>query len=241
MSHRLHVPGAAPGALRIEGARFHYLQRVLRLGVGAQLEVFDDGRAFTATITMANEFNLSLELGPGRTAPPPRSVTIVQGLPKADKFEWVLQKATELGATAFAPVSTTRSVMKLAGKEDKKLERWRRIVEEAARQCRRNDVPTVFLPRTLQKTVQALPHHPALFVLDEEERSTRMSEAFSMLDPQRPIALIVGPEGGLTRDEVNALVLLGATPVTLGRLVLRTETAALVALTIVRHLDGEAG
>jgi 16S rRNA (uracil1498-N3)-methyltransferase len=241
MTHRLHVPDASTGSVSIDGARFHYVQRVLRLAVGDRLEVFDQGRAYTASITAADQASMTLELGPERVASPMRVITIVQGLPKADKLELVLQKATELGASAFAPVSTARSIVKLEGKEGKKLERWQRIVEEAARQSRRNDVPTVFAPRGLIDAVKGLPHAPAVLVLDEEEQAMRLGLAFSALPATRPVALVVGPEGGLTRDEVSALVSLGAVPVTLGRLVLRTETAALAALAILRHLDGDAG
>ena len=241
MSHRLHLPGARSGPQRIEGARFHYLQRVLRLGVGDALEVFDSGRAYSAAITAADQRSLTLELGAERVAPPLRRITVVQGLPKADKLELVLQKATELGASAFALVSTARSLIKLDGKEEKKLERWRRIVEEAARQSRRSEVPQVFAPTGLLEAVKALPDTPALLVLDEEERSTGLGLAFSALASDQPVALIIGPEGGLTREEVAALISLGAVAVTLGPWVLRTETAALAALAIARHLDGEAG
>ena len=157
MSHRLHLPSAASGPVTVDGARFHYLQRVLRLGVGATLEVFDEGRAFTALVSEATDSTMTLVLGAERVAPPMRAITIVQGLPKADKLELVLQKSTELGATAFAPISTSRSIVKLEGKEEKKLERWRRIVEEAARQCRRSDVPTVLplVPLLLAATALA--------------------------------------------------------------------------------------
>lgn len=241
MSHRLHVPRAGTGTLVLEGSRFHYLQRVLRLEVGAQLEVFDEGRAFPARVSAISETSMTLELGAEQVAAPMRSITVVQGLPKGDKLELVLQKATELGASAFAPVSTARSIVKLEGREEKKLERWRRIVSEAARQCGRSEVPTVFAPAPLIDAVKALPDAPALLVLDEEERGTRLGLAFSALEPERAVAVIIGPEGGLTREEVTSLIALGAVPVTLGRFVLRTETAALVTLAILRHLDGETG
>ncbi len=241
MSHRLHWPGAATGPLVVGGARFHYLRRVLRVDVGTALEVFDAGRAFTATVTSvdAARESLALELGPERGAPPTRAMTVVQGLPKGDKLELVLQKATELGAAGIAPVSTARSVVKLEGKEDKKLERWRRIVEEAARQCRRSDVPTVHAPSPLAAVWHNLPADVAVLVLDEEEHALPLSAAWASLAPTRPLALVVGPEGGLTREEVDSLTARGATSVTLGRLVLRTETAALAALAVLRHLEGE--
>lgn len=238
---RLLVPGAAGGRVSVEGARLHYLRHVLRVRVGDGLEVFDGaGRAFDAKVLSLDEPAGALELGAGREAPRPRSITIVQGLPKAEKLELVLQKGTELGATAFAPAACARSVVKLQGKEETKLARWQRIVEEAARQCGRADVPAVLPPLPLLEAVAALPDAPALLVLDEEERSLPLSAAVAPL-AGRPLALIIGPEGGLTREEVLALVARGATPVTLGRLVLRTETAALAALAVLRHLEGELG
>jgi 16S rRNA (uracil1498-N3)-methyltransferase len=238
---RLLVPGASEGQVTVDGPRLHHLLHVLRVRAGDVLEVFDgQGRAFDAKVLSLGEKSGALQLGAGREAPKPRAITIVQGLPKAERLELVLQKATELGATAFAPAGCARSVVKLAGKEETKLARWQRIVEEAARQCGRSDVPVVYPPLPLLAAVAALPDDPALLVLDEEERALPLSAAVAPLSG-RPLALIIGPEGGLTREEVAALMAKGATAVTMGRLVLRTETAALAALAVLRHLDGELG
>lgn len=242
---RLLLPHAAPGAVTVEGPRLHYLVRVLRLAEGDALEVFDGrGSCFDARVTTVATETATLTLGPARAAPLPRALTVVQGLPKADKLELVLQKGTELGAAAFAPAACARSVVKLDGpdKEASKRERWQRIVEEAARQCGRADVPRVLPVKPLAQAVAALPGAPAVFVLDEEERALPLSlAARPALDAGRPIAVVVGPEGGLTREEVAALIAQGAAPVTLGRLILRTETAALAALVVLRHLDGDLG
>lgn len=238
---RLLVPGASAGQVTVDGPRLHHLLHVLRVRAGDVLEVFDgQGLAFDAKVLSLGEQRGELLLSGGRQAPPPRPITIVQGLPKAEKLELVLQKGTELGATAFAPAGCARSVVKLEGKEEAKRARWQRIVEEAARQCGRSDVPQVHPPRPLLAAVAALPDEPALLVLDEEERALPLSAAVAPLGA-RPLALIIGPEGGLTREEVQALVARGAVGVTLGRLVLRTETAALAALAVLRHLDGELG
>ncbi len=238
---RLLVPGASEGEVTVSGPRLHYLLHVLRVRSGDLLEVFDgEGLAFDAKVVSLGELGGVLQLSAAREAPRPRSITIVQGLPKAEKLELVLQKGTELGASAFAPAGCSRSVVKLEGKEDAKLARWQRIVEEAARQCGRATVPHVFPPRPLLAAVSALPGDPALLVLDEEERALPLSTAVASLGA-RPLALIIGPEGGLTREEVAALQAKGAIAITLGRLVLRTETAALAALAVLRHLDGELG
>lgn len=237
------LPEHAPAEVMLSGERRHYLLHVLRLAQDSVLEVFDGtGRAFTARVLTVDEDSVSLGLGDVRHAPPSRPVHILQGLPKGDKLEWVLQKGTELGATAFHPVAAARSVVKLEPKRaEERTARWTKIVEEAARQCRRDDVPLVHPPRPLVEAARALAPDTVLLVLDEEESAVPLGEAFRACAPSAPVALVIGPEGGLAREEVAALQALGARPVTLGRRILRTETAALAALAVMAHLDGALG
>lgn len=238
---RLLLPGASEGPAPLSGERFHYVTRVLRLREGDSLEVFDGkGRRFDAKVTSLTESEGVVTLVNGRDEPALRAITIVQGLPKGDKLELVLQKGTELGAARFAPAMCERSVVKLDGKEEAKRTRWQRIAEEAARQCGRSDVPEVMTPAPLVALVRSLPDSPQVLVLDEEERAVPLSQAAHAAG-ERPLALVIGPEGGLARTEVDALLALGAQPVTLGRLILRTETAALAALAVLRHLEGALG
>jgi 16S rRNA (uracil1498-N3)-methyltransferase len=240
---RLQLPESAPPRVEVTGAQLHYLKSVLRLTEGDALEVFD-GRGFSydARVAALEAHAAVLELSGRREQRRQRPIAIVQGLPKADKLELVLQKGTELGATAFAPAFTERSVVKLDEKRGKeRTQRWQSIAEQAARQCGRADVPTVHEPRALLDAVRAaLPNASLVAVLDEEERQVRLEDAHR-LSAGAPLVLVVGPEGGLSRDEVAALKAAGAVPVTLGTLVLRTETAALAALAVLRHLDGELG
>ncbi|MDX2010058.1 MAG: RsmE family RNA methyltransferase [Myxococcaceae bacterium] len=236
---RVLVPNAASGPVKLTEARFHHLAVVQRVTVGEALEVFDGaGQVFAATVEQLGVDHLVLLLSEPRRVPAPRRVVVVQGLPKADKLELVLQKGTELGAAAFLPAQARRSVVRLDGKVEQKLERWRRIVEEAARQCGRADVPEVLPPAPLEAVT--LPGTTVL-VLDEAERSLPLSLALEAVAPEAAVALVVGPEGGLDRAEVDALTARGARAVTLGPLVLRTETAALAALAVIRHLDGQLG
>lgn len=239
---RLHLPHAAAGALRLEGPRFHHLIRVLRVAAGERLEVFDGrGTVFAARVEDVGADAATLTLDPGEPQPPPRAITIVQSLPKAEKLEWVLQKCTELGAASFVPVFSERTVVKPSGREDTKVQRWQRIVEEAARQSGRADVPTVLAPQPLIDGVRAL-SSALVLVLDEEEEALALSAAVAQaLSSAQPLALVIGPEGGLSRAEVAALHQLGAVSVTLGSRVLRTETAALAALAVLLHLQGELG
>ena len=243
MSVRLLLPGAQPGAATVEGDRFHYLARVLRLGAGDALRVFDgEGREFPATVERVDAASALLSLGPAERSAPPRALWLLQGLPKADKLEWVVQKGTELGATHFMPVALERCVVKLdEDRGGKKAQRWQAIAEEAARQCGRADVPRVHAPAPLPAALSGLPGGCALLVLDEQARAPSLAEAIRALAPGQPVALLVGPEGGLARAEVAAAVARGGVAVTAGRRVLRTETAALVALAAVQLLDGELG
>jgi 16S rRNA (uracil1498-N3)-methyltransferase len=242
---RLFVPlPPVPGSdVVLTAERRHYLVHVLRLAEGSSLEVFDGtGRAFDARVLSVDARQVRLELSPARNTPPRRAVSVLQGLPKGDKLEWVLQKGTELGASAFYPVATARSVVKLEPKRaEERTARWTKIVEEAARQCRRNDVPKVHTPRPLLEAARSLEPGTVLLVLDEEETAVPLSEAFRSCAPQAPVALVVGPEGGLAREEIAGLVALGARGVSLGARILRTETAALAALAVMAHLDGELG
>ncbi|HYO58342.1 16S rRNA (uracil(1498)-N(3))-methyltransferase [Archangium sp.] len=237
------LPEPAPPEVTLSGERRHYLLHVLRLGEGSSLEVFDGaGRSFDARVASLDTDTVRLVLGEARHAPASREVHILQGLPKGDKLEWVLQKGTELGATAFHPVAAARSVVKLEPRRaGERTTRWSKIVEEAARQCRRNDVPLVHPPRSLVEAARSLAPGTTLLVLDEEESAVPLGEAFRACAPGSPVALVVGPEGGLDREEVSALRALGGRPVTLGRRILRTETAALAALAVMAHLDGELG
>lgn len=243
MPPRLLVPLAIQGVspLRVEGDAFHHL-RVLRVGVGDSLEVFDGkGSAWEAEVVALEKDAALLRLGKARMAHPGRSITLVQVLPKAEKLEFVLQKGTELGAHAFWPALSERTVLKLDGaKAEARRARWQRIVEEAARQSGRTDVPTVHALRGLLEAVRALPPLTRVLVLDEEEKTVGLARAASE-DAGAPLALVVGPEGGLARLEVDALRALGGVTVSLGPLVLRTETAALAALAVLRHLDGLLG
>lgn len=238
---RLCVPHASEGVLRIDGPQLHYLARVHRVTVGEAVEVFDGrGHVFPATVTQLMPEEGTLTLSAARAIPPSRHVTVVQGLPKSDKFEWIVQKVTELGANAVLPAQCVRSVSKIADNAEKKVQRWQRIAEEAARQCGRADVPIIHAPARLPQALAALPTDAAVLVLDEEERSVPLSAALAEA-AARPVALVVGPEGGLAREEVQWLLQRGGTAVTLGARVLRTETAALAALCVIRHFDGELG
>jgi 16S rRNA (uracil1498-N3)-methyltransferase len=244
VSPRVLIPlvGPAPRELRLEGAAFHHL-RVLRVGVGDVLEVFDGrGRAWPAEVLSVEEDGARVRLGAESFAPASRPIGIVQALPKADKLELVLQKGTELGAAAFYPALSTHSLVRLsASAAAQRLKRWQRIADEAARQSGRRDVPQVHPLLPLLEAVRRLPPGTRVLVLDEREERRRLAEAAEGAEPGGPLALVIGPEGGLSEEERAGLHRLGAVSVSLGPLVLRTETAALAALAVLRHREGRLG
>src|SRR5215813_1612544 len=217
-----------PPSIRLEGTGFHHLFHVLRLKPGDDVEVFDGrGRSFLGRVASIERGSAQIALGPPSASQPARYVLLVQSLPKADKMEWIIQKATELGASAFAPVHSARSVVRLRGARlEQRLQRWRTIAQQAARQCGRSDVPEILPAEPIAARVEALSPSVRCFLLDEQERASSLAQAFSAarLD-HSPLALIIGPEGGFERREVDALGRLGVVSVSLGKAKLRTETA----------------
>lgn len=165
----------------------------------------------------------------------PVDITIFHGLPKADKLEWVIQKGTELGMKALIPFYAKRSIVKWdTKKQEKKRERWNKIAKEAAEQSYRNFVPTIFTPISFKELSQKLDEFDAVIVAYEEtakkQTHTSLYLEFDQFHPGDNIALIVGPEGGLTEEEVEGFVEKGAKTVSLGPRILRTETAPLYFL-----------
>ncbi len=229
----------APGELSLSEAQRHHLVHVLRLREGDRFELFDGrGNVYPACLLASSRATLDpplrLEL--------PTPVTLLQALPKADKLEWILQKGAELGASAFVVFPSARSVARFpADRIDAKAERWRKILEEAARQCRRADLPALQLVPSLEEALKILPPGTGLWLLDEEEPSTRLGSALALHPAGAPIAIAVGPEGGWERAEVAAARSAGTQTVSLGRRILRTETAGLAGLAIALHRAGELG
>lgn len=244
---RLHVPPeqlatATEGLLTLRPEQLHYLRTVLRLAPGETLELFDGlGARWEARLAAGPEGG-RLALGARHAAEErPLDVWLAQALAKGDKLELVIQKATELGATRILPFAAARSVVRLDEERGQgKAERWRRIAQEAARQCGRADVPVVDAPLRLPELLAVLGEEPERsgLLLDPAEGALRLGQAAR---GAARLALVIGPEGGLAPDEISRLRGAGLTPVSLGPLVLRTETAGLAALSVLQHLSGALG
>lgn len=205
---------------------------VLRLHAGDHVVVID-GTGVERTVVLT-------EVGPGKVsgrvvgtwAISPRGVlALVQGVPKGAKMDDVVRMGTELGVSEFFPFLSTRTVAEGRGRTG----RWQRIAVESTKQSRRSDVPAVHAPAPLHDVLAHIAGYNLIVVLWEGEQSRTMAQALASLANPASVAIIVGPEGGLTEREVDAAVARGAVPVTLGPLILRTETAGVVALAIVRY------
>jgi 16S rRNA (uracil1498-N3)-methyltransferase len=171
---------------------------------------------------------------------PHTKVTIAQSLLKGDKWEWVLQKATEMGATRFIPFISERTVVKIDARQvEKKVARWRRIVKEAAEQAHRGIIPAVVSPFTWKQWMREI--RPAQTVWLAYEKGGRpLAECIQVTNVEE-ILLMIGPEGGFTEAEVVEATAVGAVPITLGKRILRAETAPLVALSCILFARGELG
>ena len=224
----------------LTGAQAEHLGRVLRAQPGMEAHVVAGGHVFHAEIAAVTpdevRFNLLAEL----EADPALPITLVVSIFKFDHMEWGIEKATELGVAAIAPVIARRTEKHLAQAAAKRVERWRRIAHEAAQQCRRSDVPLIHEPVPLPNRVRATSDATRI-VLAEQERSTTLralvEDAIKEADTQTPILeLAFGPEGGWAPEEEALFDANGWRPASLGPRILRAETAAIAALSVVASL-----
>jgi len=225
----------------------HQLLQVLRLAVGTQILLLDNhGEQYTVELqTLGRNQAAGLILSQQREpAEPTLHLTLYQCSLKADKFEWILQKGTEIGVARFAPVISERSIVRPATALLKRYERWRAILREAAEQCGRGCIPTLDEPLSLpQAQAQATGLRLTLW-----EGAAQMSvpSLGTILQQQRErwsagISLLLGPEGGFTHAEIIAAQNAGWQIASLGRRILRAETAALAAISVVMDHCGELG
>lgn len=216
--------------------------RVLRLGVGDEVSAMDgQGGRFLAVIDAVNGENVILKLTeelPGNEAPV--EITLYQGLPKADKLDFIVQKITELGAVRLVPVKMERCVVKLDEKDARKRrERLEKIAHEATKQCKRAAMPEILEAMTWKRAVQDMQTMDLAIVPWEEARSVRIKDVLKEHPEAKRIGIVIGPEGGMSESEIALMQEAGVLPVTLGPRILRAETAAVAAVAMVQTLWGD--
>jgi 16S rRNA (uracil1498-N3)-methyltransferase len=226
-------------SLRLDDRAAKHLVRVLRLGAGAEIRLFDGkGREHRAVLSSISSREVVAQLLDrlGESSESPLEIKLVQGVSRGDRMNFVVQKATELGVSYIQPVITTRSVVRLDGaRAEKKRSHWQSVAASACEQCGRNVVPDVATPQLLGDAVHEC-NPDALRLLMDTSGGKSLNE---MTPAGRPIILLIGPEGGFDAAERENAIDSGFEPVCLGPRVLRTETAAITALAIMQSLWGD--
>lgn len=210
----------------------HHLARVLRVQPGQDLILFD-GRGGVAEATVESVAKSAVAVGVSRrwSVPKPEvQIDLIQAVPKADRWELVLQKAVELGATTIRPVLTQHTGFK---PNPKKQERWNKIVLNAAQQCEVRWLPELLPLEKFEDTLPSLAEYD-LVLIGSLYEGTTLFRNISFADKKK-VALLVGPEGDFSEKEVNAAIGAGAIPVSFGDRIMRTETAAIYGLSVLAY------
>ena len=251
----------------------HHLTHVLRMKPTDQAFVFDGcGHEYKCTFRSIADNRAQMDVTEtlSDVVESPLQLTLAQALAKGEKFDLILQKATELGVSHIVPLVTRYADVKLDDQQTlRRVERWRRISLEALKQCGRRRLVEITTPQTLPKFLDSVTHadvaqaagenvaQAASLRIDSRETSGRklaacatlllfsekggaaITEVLTEMPEPRAVVALVGPEGGWSDEEIEMLVSHGAKPVSLGPRVLRTETAAVVAITLIQHLTGD--
>ena len=221
----------------------HQIYKVLHLLPGEQLALLDNsGDEFVCIITRSGRSSVEVRVQEQRTSARESPVRLVlyQGLLKSARFEWILEKGTELGVSAFVPLLCKRSTAGLEEAGSSKWQRWQRIIQEATEQCERARLPELLPVCSLPQAVQNLPEGALALIPWEEEHHVSLRKALQAALPERvqpplTVLLFIGPEGGFEAEEVRLAQQHGVQPITLGSRILRAETAALVAVSNVLY------
>lgn len=223
----------------IESEDAKHIKKVLRMGEGDEITVCDGrGIDYSARIRTIETGRVICDIISSRicdTEPDVR-VTLYQGLPKAAKMDYIIQKTTELGISRIVPAKLSRCVVKLENEaaERKKVERWQKIAYEAAKQSGRGAVPEIAMPMDIDRIAEELKDTDLAFAPYECEQQTRLRQVLENAGDVKNVSFIIGPEGGFDITEIEKLKNAGIQTVTLGRRILRTETAgeAVLAMTM---------
>jgi 16S rRNA (uracil1498-N3)-methyltransferase len=231
---RVPVQHLESGELTLDADASRYVARVRRMREGDALLLFHPREAKEAEATIVEIGRLFVRCRVEEVRAPRvrarRPVTLVQAAGKGDKLDAIVRDATELGATRLVVAETTRTVVRFDDKRDKRLDRLRRVADEAARQCGRGDAPVVVGPLPWSEALDVATETGALKVCFWERATDPAGPALLRLEPAQPLVVAVGPEGGLEQAEIDAAHASGFDIVSLGPFILRTETVAAAVL-----------
>ncbi len=234
---RFFVPAVRAGRAELEGEAAEHLHRVLRAERGQQFEISDNESVYLAEIDGLGKGKVTFHvLEPIAAEFPPVRVTLLAAIFKFDRFEWTVEKATELGVETIVPVEAERSEKSLGRAAVKRVDRWRRIAVESSQQARRARLPEVAEPVAFQTALGTGGDYR--YFLDEKRGAAPILSGLPESARRRPsdsVCLLVGPEGGWTESERREALDAGWQPVSLGPQVLRAETAAVAALAVLAN------
>lgn len=230
------------GQIIIDSEDVNHITRVLRLGKGDRVEICDGmGYDYTAVIQKAESKRIVCAVLEKRRADtePETEVTLFQAIPKASKMEYIIQKTTELGIARIVPCVMARCVSRLDGREDKKCSRWRRIAEAASKQSGRGVIPEVCAAVEFREAVEMMKKSDIYFAPYECETDGNLKKVLTSKRDVKTVSFMVGPEGGFDISEAEYLKENGVPTVTLGRRILRTETAGEAVLAMIMYELGD--
>jgi len=227
-------------SVQITGDEAVHIQRVLRLSSGDEIELFNgEGLVAQSVIESVSKQFLEVKIQSvfESEAEPKTKIVLFQGIAKEAKMDYIIQKATELGITEIVPVETEFSVVKIKDPL-KKTERWQKIAFEAAKQCKRATVPKVKEPVAFQRAIELLKQNEIFFAPYEAAKCGSVKDIAFGKNPQSA-GYIIGPEGGFSEKEASSFLSENIPLVTLGKRILRTETAATAVLAVLMFCFGE--
>ena len=230
--------------IEILGEDVRHISKVLRLHIGEEILICDgQGYDYQCIINTIEKDYILVQIKRKilSETEPICKVTLFQGLPKADKFELIIQKCTELGILDIYPTLTERVVVKIkdAKKEKDKINRWQKIAKEASKQSNRSIVPTIHDFISFTDILSKLKDFDIILIPYEKQRDTYIQDVLADFSHAKHIGIIIGPEGGFEEKEVQMAMDQGIKPITLGPRILRTETAGLITLGIIMNRMGE--
>ena len=221
----------------IDGENVNHIINSLRCKIGEEIEISTgDGFDYLCKI---EEISKDLVIAKiidcfGNESEPNVKITLYQGLPKAEKMELIIQKCIELGIDEIVPINTDRTIVKLAGKEEKKLARWNKIAEAAAKQSRRGKVPKVRSVINFSQAIQKASQNNLNIIPYEKEEKNSIKNIIKGFDGES-IGIFIGPEGGFSEKEIEIAIKNNIKPITLGKRILRTETAGFITTAILLY------
>ena len=219
----------------------HHIRDVLRLGVGDRVACFDGkGREYEGVIARSAPKGVVVRVERVvERAEDAVQPWLAQGLLKADRFEWVVQKATELGIVRLSPLVTRHTVVRVSAEQrEQKRQRWQRIAQEAAKQCRRAVIPAIDAPEPMETVLQAMEGADLVLLPTLAVTAIPLSEMLKTSQQPKRVGVLIGPEGDFSKEEVALAQRYGARPVSLGPRTLRSETAAVSTLAILSYVLG---